>query len=565
MSSGASIGWLADLSGQLVKSQASAGRVKLELAPRANAKGQLIDPLIPTRTGTGFYYRPTALSYEALRAIAYSTPILKAIFSTRVTQAQMFAKRPLHDFDIGMRVKLRDPNAKMTPAARKQAAYIEDFILQCGVPGRDRVVTDDNFRTFTAKVIRDSMIFDQLNFQTQYRRDGKPYAMLAMPAMSMRLREMPAEEEARANVFASDQTIEPTNPDEPRYVQVYNSHVIADFTPRELAWGVRNPVTDIDHFGYGWSEIESLIPIIQAIVWAEAYNRKFFSQGSGVKGVLNIKGDLTSRALEQFRNDWHAMVVGVENAFRTPVLASKEGIEWLEMHSTNKEMEYSEWINYLIKVICSHYQIDPGEVKFFYGNTGQSSAMFENSQEAKLKSSKDNGLRPILYTYEDCLNSHVVQPIDPDFTMGFVGIDADDEKDKLENTKKYVSTIYTVDEGRALYGKPPLPNGEGKVILDPTWMQNRTQLLQQKAAAAGQGLNPGESFGDAAGGDFNPDDFGQDGEDKNGDGLTDEDPQTKVDAGADQDTGQVETAEVQKSLARRRRVKRVVRVTTIEV
>lgn len=544
-------GWVQGLFSSLVKSETGKDRaIAPSLAPRAKAKGFLLDPLVMQQSSGGFYTR-TPMSYEALRLIAYNAPLIKAIIGTRISQVQAFARRPKHDFDLGIRVRPTDPNAKLTPATRKEADYITNFILQCGVPGRDRAVTGDNFRTFTAKVVRDSLIFDQLNWQNRFRRDGKPYEMVAMPAMTMRIKQLPEEV---ASELGTESVIRAVSPDEPRYVQIYQERVIAEFTPRELAWVVRNPVSDVDHFGYGWSEIENMIPIIQGLSWAEEYNRRFFSQGAAIKGLINIKGDITQRQLEQFRNEWHALVTGVNNAFRTPVVASKEGVDWLPMHSNNREMEFSEWMNYLIKQACSHYQIAPEEVNFQYGNAGAGKSMFENSQESKLKWSRDRGLRPLLNAFEDGLNANVVQQINPDFVMEFYGLDVEDEKDRLEMVSKYVTTVLTIDEGRKMINRDPLADGSGGIILSPVWMQAKT------AASAGANQPPAVGGADAAddGMEFSPDDFAD---------KTPAKPAVSkasaqaVDKGAFQDDGAVEgVQEVQKS-----RTRKVVRITTIEV
>jgi hypothetical protein len=62
-------------------------------------------------------------------------------------------------------------------------------------------------------------------------------------------------------------------------------------------------------------------------------------------------------------------------------------------------------------------------------------------------------------------------PIDPDFRIIFTGIDPKDVASESDNQKKRVSYLITVDEARAEEDLPPLPDGKGEVILDPTWLQ----------------------------------------------------------------------------------------------
>jgi HK97 family phage portal protein len=534
-------GWIASAYKSLVKSESrpSPGRSLVrDTAVGSMAKGYLLDPMAMQNSSGGFYQR-MPMSYEALRIIGTNAPLISAIVGTRISQIQSFARRPKHDFDIGLRVRMRDPNAKMTRAARAECEYITNFIMQCGVPGRDRAVMGDNFRQFTAKVIRDSLFFDQANWQVRFDKGGKPYEMIAMPAMQMRIKQLQKETDS---VIESDATIDPIDPDDMRYVQIYQERKIAEFSRREMAWMVRNPTSDTDHFGYGVSEIETMIPLILSLAWAEEYNTRFFSQGASIKGLINIKGDISTRQLEQFRNEWHALVTGVSNAWRTPVLASKEGVDWLSMHANNREMEFSEWINYRIKQICGKFQIAPEEVNFQYGNIGQGKAMFENSAESKLKWSRDRGLRPLLTGYEDELNSSVVQQINADCVAEFVGLDIEDEKDRLGMIKDYVSTVLTVDECRKMLGRTPLPNGTGKIILNQIWMS-----AQKPAGEPAEGA-------DFSASDFSSDDDAGDDEPDEADGESDKPDEDGEEKPADKDT-----AEVQKSRSK------VVRITTIEV
>ena len=76
-----------------------------------------------------------------------------------------------------------------------------------------------------------------------------------------------------------------------KWVQVIDGTIVPGFTAKELAFGVRNPRTNINLQPYGFSELEMLIQQVTSHLYAEEYNSKYFSQGGTTKGIINIKSD----------------------------------------------------------------------------------------------------------------------------------------------------------------------------------------------------------------------------------------------------------------------------------
>ena len=301
--------------------------------------------------------------------------------------------------------------------------------------------------------ISDSLTFDQGCFEIVPDRKGRPSYFQIVDPTTIRLMD----------------TFE-RKPGEPFAIQMIDQSIVSDFTPEELAFCIRNPRSGIDSYGYGRSEIETLVREVTGFLWGIDYNRRFFSNGSSTKGVLNFKGTIPDRHLQAFRRQWYAMVQGVENAWRTPITNADE-IQWVNMQLSNKDMEFSSWIDFLIKIVCARYQIAPEEVNFSYGNSGQSQAMGTAPIEEKLKASKDLGLRPLVYFFFNVLNSHWLQRIDPDYEVVPVGLDSKGVDAETDLLMKQTKIYLTVDEAREAVGLEPLGDGKGGVILDPTWLQ----------------------------------------------------------------------------------------------
>jgi len=443
----------------------------------------------------GWRQRPSSLTYETLRQMAISNTVIAAILNLRIHQVGAFCRPQQGRYDKGFRVIQRDRRDKkkaMTSAEQKEADAIERMLETTGFLLPDERSADrDNFRAFSKKSVRDILTYDQWCFEKIRDRKGRVSRFIALPSETIR----PA---------VSD--IEHMDPAELRnrvsHVQVYENTVIAEFASDDLAWCVMNPRSDLRTNGFGFSFTEQIVRLVTSWLFGFEYNTKFFTQGSAIKGLLNIKGAIPDRQMRAFRRMWYAQISSVQNAWKTPILNSDD-IQWVSMHSANREMEYAAWMDWLTKLICAVFGIDPIEINFIFGGggTGSGSAMFDRRPNAaEVVESKDKGLRPLLTHMEDHLNQHVIWELNPDFEFSWTGFDAKAEQAERDAYMAEVTKLKTVDEVRALQDEPPLPNGLGEIILDPTYFQ----WVMSKQGDEGGGEEMGAEGGFEGGGDAPP-------------------------------------------------------------
>lgn len=427
---------------------------------------------------TNYKDKPTSLSYNILYQMSVKNSVVAAVLNTRVNQVSTFTKPARFSEDgIGYKIRLRDPLAVPTKEQQEIINSIELFLENCGFnDDTDR----DDFDTFIRKLVRDSLTYDQMCFEVIPDRKGRPAEIVAVDAATIR---------AASENYSADSSwtqYAPKKNEEVKWVQVVDGTVVSWFTARELAFGVRNPRTNINLQPYGFSELEMLIQQITSHLYAEEYNSKYFSQGGTTKGIINIKSDPNGignkEQLESFKRQWRAQVNGMTGSWKTPVLQVPDGIEYVNVSQSNRDMEYSQWVNYLINIVCAVYQIDPAEVNFSNnGGAAAQSSVFETSQEQKLKNSKDKGLKPLLRFIETILNKYVVSKFSQEYVFAFTGLDDKSEEEKAELDSKQVKTWRTINEIRKEHGEKPLENGD--VILDPSYLN----YIQQKEMAAQQG------------------------------------------------------------------------------
>jgi hypothetical protein len=173
----------------------------------------------------------------------------------------------------------------------------------------------------------------------------------------------------------------------------------------------------------------------------------------------------------------------------------------------NDNVPFEKWLNYLINVICSAYQIDPAEINFPNrgGATGHSgNTLNESSSQDKMRNSKDKGLEPLLKHIEDAVNKYIISQFGDKYVFRFVGGDAETELEILNKLKVKAEIGYTINDIREELGKPPTEGGD--VILAGVHVQRLGQLLQQEMVEAERKMNMQASLREQTGYDGDMDD-----------------------------------------------------------
>lgn len=479
-----------------------------------NSKAILIDPL-QFNSMLGYKDKPFVLSYQTLYRMS-KTPIISAIIKTRKNQIADFAEPQADRYNTGFVIRKKPVDGieqKMTKRDEKIANSITDFIINCG--GNSSWVNDD-FDTFIRKIVEDSLVYDQMTFECVRNRRSQLESFVATDASTFRIADTAFDEDFKNkffdnrgaglflnnNIFSSRKM---ENGYAPQYVQVYQNAVINEFYPWELCFGVRNPNTSIYSNGYGCSEIEELINIITSMLWGDEYNRRFFSQGSAPKGLLRVKGGMNEQALQQFRQQWQAMISGVMQSWKTPVVDAD--VDWIDLQKNNRDMEYSSWMEYLIKQACAIYSIDPSEIGWDISRSGGNSGLFEGSQAERLQHSKDKGLYPMLKFIQRKINKYIVSQINPEFEFVFMGLNGMTVEQELDHDLKKLNSFMTVNEIRRKYDLPEIED-VGEVVENSVFYQaynaKKQAEMQEKQQQQGGG---GFGFIDDDGGEEEEPDY----------------------------------------------------------
>lgn len=405
---------------------------------------------------------------EQLRLWARRNIILNAIVNTRINQVSLFCTPArFSDRGLGYEVRMKDPLESPSSHDKVNIKKIESFLEHTGLVTDD--FTRDHFRSFVKKIIRDRLTYDKINFELIYDKEGNLVRFKAVDASTI-------------YVAVDEHGHEPKGKNSIKYVQILENKKVAEFKANEMAWEVHNPRTDITVGRYGYPELELSMNHLQYHENTEIFNARFFAQGGTTRGLLHIKvgQEQSQTALQAFRREWTNMFSGINGAWKIPVITA-EDVKFVNMTQSSKDMEFEKWLNYLINVICSIYQIDPAEINFPNrgGATGHSgNTLNEGSHSEKTRDSKDKGLEPLLKFIEDAVNKYIVSQFGEKYMFTFVGGDAQTENQIIDILAKKAAIGLTINDVREELGKPPIEGGD--VTLAGVHVQRLGQIMQQE-------------------------------------------------------------------------------------
>lgn len=395
--------------------------------------------------------RATGQSFEMLRTMVDSTPVLGAVILTRVRQVQRFC-RASDGSTPGFRIALKDPGAKFGKAEQQTAKLLEGFFTNSGWESNPRQrarLKRDNFAGLMAKLVRDSLVLDSAPIETEYKRDKSLGidGMYAVDGATIRL----------------TPEIGYRGEDEIFALQVIEGQIRAAYSYDDLIYVPRNPRSDVLVGGYGMSETELLVKTVTGYLNAFTYNTKYFDSNAIPKGMLHLAGNYDQADLNAFKRYWNAMVRGINNAWTMPIMVSKDQESKASFENFGvdvNEIMFAKWMTFLTSIICACYGIAPDEINFESFTAGTSSLSGSDTEE-KLINSKDKGLRPLLAHFEDVFSDYVVSEFGDKYVFRWTGLDEDDPATAWDKKK----TTQTFNEARKEQGLEPVKGTWGDAPL----------------------------------------------------------------------------------------------------
>lgn len=472
-----------------------------EITPNSGRiQSVFFDPNDLSGNGKGFKDSKGILSFEVLRRMG-NIHIIRSIVNTRIEQIQNFLHFSEDDQKEGFTIRkktslFKEEKKEISSVEKKKIEEIVEFLMNSGF--NEKWDNIDDFQTFVRKIAFDSLTLDQLAFEVVRDKGWNIKKYRAVDASLIRfLDSVDPKQRERLEDYRFKGYL-------PRFCMTWDEQILINPTtkepilyyPWELGFGIRNKSSDIRKNGYGTSELEILVELITGVLWSIQYNMNNFSIGSTPKGFINVKNaNISDSNLNEFRQAWSQMMTGVRNAKRTPVINGID-LEWIDLDKSNREMEYQEWAQFLVIMVCSVYRIDPSELGFSFKNQAQ--LFGQDGQKARLQHSREKGLKPILIFLENIITKYIVSEIDEDYEFVFTGIEVEDEETQvnLDKTKLESGMVAMQDIFKKYSGREFDPDKD--IILNQVYQQVQTSKQQQ------------EMFGSSVPGEMNEEGVPQD-------------------------------------------------------
>ena len=396
-------------------------------------KGIIDDPYFDyTASQTFFKHKASRLTNKVLKDVSLRDWLISTIIQCRVDTLLRFSRPQTKKFEMGYRIIKKNSKEEYSEEDRQNIAALEDFIQFCG--RKDGTPQDDMllFGEFLKLIGRDALTFGHTSIEKIKTRRGGLHRFRPLPAESVyrvnkRLTKEFLEKETQVqrktyetrmgeNDPRKEQEINEVPIDYYKYVQVsYDNRPMAVFGDEDMIFKLFNPQNFADSMGYCYSPLELCVINVTNHMNVENYNSNFFTHGYAARGVLHLKGTVTQAQLSNFRRQFYNTISGQQHAWRTPIVAGLDEVQWVPMSANAKEMEYINFNNHLMRILCSQFQIDPVELGLDYLiSASGKSPMQQANNEYKISYSRERGLLPILMYVEDMINCDILPALDKD-------------------------------------------------------------------------------------------------------------------------------------------------------
>ena len=497
------------------KEKRRGSRYWVEGAGEAARLGKMIDPWAYWGSFGISLRKPGPVAFDTLRQIAHSCEPISAIINTRQNQVAAFAQKGPKGDDRKPGWRVEKKEGETTEDDLKRIKEVEYFFEHQHVKVPDEITKrlkrgldfpETDFEGFLRMVVRDRLTLDAVAGEKTRTPAGKLFSVWNLDAARIWRAFRKEVREDGPNITAAleaatwmqERGPTPDSFDEIDYVQEYRGREYTGWPAKDFIYGFANPRTNMESYGYGYSELEMMVSIVTAILNAIAYNKAQFTNGSLPPGFLTLYGDWDEEQVEGFKREMEMRLQGPSNQQRLGILwsssqgdgkAGNRAAEWISMRGMNREMEYHQWLDWLLNIACALYQIAPEEIGIkSWGGGGESAPMFDKGPMAQLKHSKDKGLKPLLTWIAGIINKEIISEFYDDLVFKFINIEPEDEGVRTDLMTKRVSAGYeTVNMARQKNGEPKIEETWADAPANPELMQVWSQEHEQQQQQAQMG------------------------------------------------------------------------------
>lgn len=264
----------------------------------------------------------------------------------------------------------------------------------------------------------------------------------------------------RGDWIAVDERWDGSSLDKPRYYFVPDGRIRAAFTNEDMVYMVANQRDPSSALGV--SPMAVLQTIVESELQALEYNRRQV-MGAAPDGVLNIGETAGPTEVQKAQSQFQAEIFG-QGAMA--VIGGYKNPSWMPFRTSNREMQFREWEDLLIRCIAVVLGLAPMDLGITF-DVNRSTA------EQGAQNTDDRGLRPLMALFQNFMTREVVW--DKSFggrannlQFAFKSLNLDETMAKANINKIAMPGIgwKTINEARAVDGRAPIgdPTDEDNIF-----------------------------------------------------------------------------------------------------
>lgn len=446
------------------------------------------------------------VSFELLRLAVKRCLLIQAIHSCclhELLQLSAYARSPQ---DLGWRIEHHaahdDRRNTDTPEIRERCERVRR-LFQCPHP-----IHEPTFSGFIAKALKDHLTLNRVVIELIRDRRQRVVQFRCVDGATI----LPTYRVIQRFVAGRDD-LNPTRPEayevgaklleqetgmpiaDSEYVCVIRGQLVGTFGPGELLVWEFDPSSDVRDI-FSPSYVEKALEGIISWLHAFHYNRNYFTVGNPIEVILGITGEIEDDSFVTLQETLRENFSGLKGAWRVPLvqLPTDQTMQVIKLKENHKDMEFMQWMNSLISLVCAIYRKDPSRI-YCTGMTHQGGALFEHTRDKEIESSEEEGFEINRAFFGENL-SYLAMLIDADLRFLWSGLDVEDRDAELRIETEEVQHFKSIDDVRQSRGEKPYNKPWSTVPLNP--------LIFQAEGIGGGGM-PGGEPGKGQGPEDDPD------------------------------------------------------------
>jgi len=298
---------------------------------------------------------------------------------------------------------------------------------------------DESFSTFRSKVVRDLLIYDTSVIEKVFNKNRE-------------LTEIWSRDPKHFHVKINQHGV--VGGYEQRFV---NKNRVVSFAPEEIIYLVMHPSSSTP---YGNPVMDALVNEIAAAMLSTQLIAKISEYDQIPPGILNL-GKIGEQAYERAREYFEEGGSGGKKDYELTIIHDTEKVEWTRLTKDPKELQLSELIDKIHRMIFRCFGITPLEMGSIEDTTRATAMVQESISNSKL-------LRPISLILKDYIDIEIIwSHFSPNISIEFDKPKEDDLSHILQLANLVPMGILTINELRYRLNEDAIPGGDEPYILHP--------------------------------------------------------------------------------------------------